>query len=640
MRFIFRHFFLFIFFLFATYNLQAQVKLRYPTEKKAKKYFKKAIKLFQKKDYNKAIKYFDKTIKFEPGFVKSYYYKAGIYYELKEYQKSELEYKKALNIDSLYNTDIYYSLAVLQEKQNKLSDALSSYKLFLKKSNKTGKLENKARVKIKNIPFLIEELKKEVTFHPIKLGEGINTINSEYLPALTGDKQSIIFTRRINHQEDLYISKFVDGKWQTATPIRELNTRSDEGAHTLSPDGKTLVFTICDRRRTYGNCDLFISYKRNGKWSSPKNLGKTVNSPYWDSQPSISADGNTLYFSSNRPGGIGGKDIWMSQKIKLNKWSKPVCLDSMINTILNEETPFIHVDNRTLYFTSNGHVGMGGKDLFLSKKEGNHWSKAVNLGYPINTPNEEGALFVSLDGNEGFFSTDRNSKNYKNLDIYYFKFPDKFKPEPVTYVKGVVLDKEDKTPINAIINLYNDLGEKIDSINYTTDSFFVSLPLGNNYNLTVRKTGYVFYSDRFVLDKKNSLTHPTRLKIELTKISKNKVNKESEPIVLKNIIFNTNSAEINTVKSRIELETLTRLLLDNPEIKIKISGHTDNVGDEHYNMKLSLNRAKAVYDYLVARDISSERLLYNGCGETRPVSTNDTKKGRQINRRVEFIIIY
>jgi len=620
-------------------NLQAQRKSNYPTDKKAKKYFKKGIKNFQSNKYNKAIKNLDKAIKLQPDFVKSYLYKASIYFELKDYPKCENQYLTVLQIDSTYSNDIYYSLGIVLEKQGKLDEALHSYKRFLSKSRIKGKLEKKAKLKVKNLPFIIKALKNPVSFNPIKLDEGINSDYSEYLPALTGDKQNMIFTRRINNQEDFYFSSFNDSKWEIATPINELNTLANEGAHTLSPDGKTLIFTICDRKRTYGSCDLFISYKKSGVWSKPQNLGLTINSSYWDSQPSISADGKSLYFSSNRPNGIGGKDIWVSHKLKSNLWSKPVCLDTIINTEFNEETPFIHTDNQTLYFTSNGHPGMGGKDLFFSKKSKQKWQKAINLGYPINTENEEGALFVTLDGISGYFSSDRQSGSSKNLDIYYFEFPKQIRPKPVTYIKGIVIDAEDKKTIKAIINLYNnDTGEKIDSIISGSDSFFISLPIGIDYNLTVNKTGYAFYSDRFVLKENNSLFNPYRLSIELVKLATVETKVESPPIVLKNIIFKTNSSEINTEKSKIELTNLYNLLLNNPKIKIRINGHTDNVGELNYNLKLSENRAKAVYDYLKSKGILQNRLKYYGFGETKPIVPNNTEDGRNENRRVEFVI--
>ena len=609
--------------------------------KKAKKLYKKAINKFNKHEYLKALDYFDRVIKKEPGFIKPHLYKASAYYELKQYENSKQEYKKVLEIDSTYNNDIYYSLGLVSDKLKRYDEALNYYKIFLSNTKKKSKLESKAKIRIKNLPFIIKAVKNPVKFEPVALDKAINSENSEYLPSLTGDNKEMIFTRRSNRQEDLYRSKYIDGKWQDATPVEALNTRLNEGVHTLSSDGKTLIFTVCARGKTLGSCDLFISKKVNNHWSRPRNLGTTINSPYWDSQPSISSDSKTIYFSSNRPGGFGGRDIWVSHLQKNNHWSKPVCLDSTINTRADEQTPFIHADNTTLYFTSSGHPGMGGTDLYFSKLVNGKWSKATNLGYPINTEYDEGALFVSLDGKSGYFSADRNSKDNRNIDIYYFEMPEKIKPKPVTYVKGIVFNKSTNLPVRANIQLRdNNTGEFIQSIETDLDSFLIALPSGIDYNFSIQKDGFAFYSDRFVLDTSNSINNPIILSIGLTKITDIKPKTKSTPIVLNNVFFDTNSSKINLSKSKTELDKLFSLLEKNKEIRIKISGHTDNTGTADYNKKLSLQRAKAVYDYLVSRGISTSRLEYAGYGETRPVTANDTPENRSKNRRVEFVIKY
>ncbi len=614
------------------FNVNAQSGI----DKKSKRLFKKGIDKFRDHNYLKSIDYFDKVIKRRPKFIKPYLYKASAYFELKQYKKSEEEYKKVLKIDSSYNSDINYSLALVLEKQKEYEDALKYYRVFIKESRKNAKLESKAKLKIRNLPFIISALKNPVEFEPIALDSTINSGFSEYLPTLTGDNSEMIFTRRINRQEDLYSSKFVDGKWQKATPITELNTLANESVQTISSDGKILIFTICERGRTIGSCDLFISKKEKNHWSTPHNLGARINSPYWDSQPSISSDNKTLYFSSNRPGGIGGKDIWVSHFIN-QKWSKPICLDTTINTKSDEQTPFIHADNATLYFSSNGHPGMGGSDLFFSKLINGKWSKAVNLGYPINTEYDEGALFVSLDGKSSYFSADRNSKKNKNLDIYYFELPVFIKPNSVTYVKGFVYDKASKIPLKASIQLSdNNTGKFIQSIE--ADSFFIALPAGVDYNFTVQKDGYVFYSDRFVLDTSNSVNNPIVLNIALEKIPDNTAKTESNPIVLNNLFFKTNSSELDLSKSGIELNKLLLLLRNNKELHIQINGHTDNSGSTNYNRKLSIQRAKSVYDYLISQGIGSSRLKYQGYGETKPIVPNNTPENRSKNRRVEFVI--
>lgn len=620
-------------------DTDAQEKVKYPNNSKAKKHFNKGVKYFKTGDYANALKYFDKTILKEPEFIKSYIYKASINYKNKNFKECENNYKNALKIDSLYDADIYYSLAIVLEDQMKLEEALTNYLKFLNSSEKNGRLEKKAKIKIKNIPFRIVALKNPVPFDPVIVGENINTPHLEYLPALTGDNHNMIFTRRINHQEDFFISSFENNKWQQAKPIIELNTRNNEGAHSISPDGRKMFFTVCDRSRTFGSCDLVVSEKRKGKWSKPLNLGKTINSTYWESQPSISSDGKTLYFVSDRPGCKGGKDIWYTQLDINNKWSFPICLDTTINTIFDDMAPYIHSDNKTLYFTSNGHPGMGGTDLFLSRKINNNWTKAKNLGYPINTQNNEGALFVTLDGKKAFFSSDR--KENKNLDIYYFNVPDNIKPDMVTYIKGIVLDQESEKPLKANIVLYNnETGETVINLRTDLDTFFLALPYGIDYNLTVEQTGYAFYSDAFKLKESNTKINPFTLNISLSKILKHGENSESPPIVLNNIFFKSNSYELDTLLSKIELGNLLSLLKNNEGLNLKIIGHTDNVGDDFYNLDLSEKRAKSVYEFLINNNVGSLRLSFKGMGETIPIDTNETKEGRRKNRRTEFVILY
>ncbi len=609
-------------------------------DKKAKKYYNKGIKKFRAGDYDAAIKYFDKTIKREPDFVPVYYHLATIYYNRKKYNESEKYYLKSLEIDSAYNYQVYYSIALVLERQGKLEKALKYYKLFLKKSNIDGDLENKARFMVKNLPFRIYAINHPVSFEPISVGRAINTEEDEYLPVLTGDNSKLIFTRRVNNQEDFYMSINKNGIWHSAKPVKELNTPFNEGAHTLTPDGKIIYFTICNRNRTYGSCDLFVSRKINGKWGKPENLGKNINTAFWESQPSISADGKTLYFASNRPGCIGGKDIWYSTLDSLGKWSNPVCMDTMVNTIADEKAPYIHPDNKTLYFTSSGHTGMGGFDLFMSKKINGIWSKSKNLGYPVNTENDEGALFVSLDGKIAYFSTDRGTESKrKNLDIYYFYLDKKIKPDKVTYIKGIVFDKNSLKKLSAHLELYdNSTGKKIWDIKTDKDTFLLPLRYGIDYNFSVVKEEYLFYSGRFNLDDKNTSLKPFELNIGLVKIKEiEKVN--TSPIVLQNIFFEYNSAVLDTISSKAELQKLIQLLNDNPAIKIRIIGHTDNIGSETYNLKLSKQRAKAVRDYLLEKNINKNRIDYTGYGDTIPVASNATEEGRRKNRRTEFKII-
>ena len=629
-------FFVFLFSIAnALYSQSSDVLVK---DSKPEKYYKKAVEYFNKRDYPKAKEYFEKTLQFKPYYINSYLYLATIHYENGDNYNSENYYKKALAIDSTFNAEIYFSLATVLEKEDKLEESLFYYNKFVQNPSKNPGMIRKAKTKCSELEMRIKGMNDPVPFNPIPLNSSINTENSEYFPVLTGDNEKMIFTRRVNNQEDFFEASFKNGQWTDVIPVSELNSPHNEGANTITVDGKTMIYTICDRRKTYGSCDLFISKKQNGKWSQGKNLGTVINSGYWDSHPSLSNDGKSLYFSSDRPGGAGGKDIWISELSDNGIWSKPECLDTNINTTADDFTPFIHSDNQTLYFTSTGHQGLGSSDLFMSKKVNGKWTKAVNLGYPINTEDHEGGIFITLDGSTAYFCTDRYQKTDKNLDIYYFEMPEKIKPKPVSFVKGIVFDAETNELLDATIKISdNNKSLIINTVKTGKDSFLIALPAGVDYNFTVEKEHYLFHSERFVLPENLSKFSPYYVKIGLQRIASDTI--KSKPVVLNNIFFEFNSSILDTLKSSFELRNLLKLLLENPDIKIRINGHTDNMGSVDYNMKLSESRAKAVYDFLIINKISGQRLSYSGFGESMPLASNDTEEGRQINRRTEFEII-
>jgi outer membrane protein OmpA-like peptidoglycan-associated protein len=365
------------------------------------------------------------------------------------------------------------------------------------------------------------------------------------------------------------------------------------------------------------------------------NMGATVNSSSWDSQPSVSSDGNTLYFTSDRSGGKGKKDIWKTTKNDKGEWTTPVNLGDTINTHNDEMAPFIHPDDQTLYFTSNGHQGMGGYDIFYSRKDSSgNWETPINIGYPINTSDDESCLIVNANGDLAYFSSDRPGGK-GSMDIYSFPLYEKARPKRVTYLKGTVYDKVTKNKLEAKFELVDLATGKIYTESFSdkvTGEFLVCLPTEKDYALNVSKDSYLFYSENFTLTGIHSNSDPFLKDIPLQPIKKDEI------VILKNIFFDTDKFDLKT-ESTAELEKLYDLLVKNPKLKIEISGHTDNVGDDKYNQVLSENRAKAVYDYLVLKGIAKERLTYKGYGETKPIETNDTEAGRAINRRTEFKVI-
>jgi outer membrane protein OmpA-like peptidoglycan-associated protein len=359
-----------------------------------------------------------------------------------------------------------------------------------------------------------------------------------------------------------------------------------------------------------------------------------INTAAWETQPSISADGTTLYFVSNRPGGIGNADIWVSKKDKDDSWGAPVNLREPVNTPQDEMSPFIHPDGNTLYFASKGHPGLGGSDLFLSRlNAAGKWQEPVNLGYPINSYADEIGLLVNPAGETAYISSTQKG-GFGGFDIYYFTLPTEFRPSPVTYVRGIVTDAENDMPLAAnfeLINLETAQTEIKETSSPDNGSFLLCLKPGKDYGLNVSKPRYLFYSQHFALTEIKEAGNPFIINIKLQKI------KSGSTTILNNIFFNTDSYALLD-RSKSELERLVAFLKLNPTIKIKVSGHTDNQGDDNLNMKLSENRAKAVVNYLISAGISPDRLTYIGYGETTPIDTNQTLEGRAKNRRTEFKI--
>jgi outer membrane protein OmpA-like peptidoglycan-associated protein len=394
-----------------------------------------------------------------------------------------------------------------------------------------------------------------------------------------------------------------------------------------------MYFTACNRPDGLGNCDLYFSAFNNGKWSEPYNLGAPVNTNHWESTPSISADGKTLFFSSSRPGGYGGKDIWLTRLNDKNKWTEPVNLGSVINTEGDEMSPFIHFDGKTLYFASDGRVGMGGFDLFVSRmKDDSTWTEPQNLGYPINTFNDEMGLIIESGGQKAYYSSVRDKSRGK--DIFSFNLYEAVRPNPVSYIKGKVYDKMTGRLLKAEYELINLSTGKIIIKNVTDDTgnFLVCLPSGYNYGINVSKPGYLFYSENFMLEGIHTASKPYIKKIVLNPAI------VGEKMQLSNVFYEIDSWQLKK-ESITELDNLVSLLSENSNLVMEIGGYTDSTGSEQYNMALSEKRALSVVNYLIKRGISSDRLKYKGYGNTSPLGDNVTSEGRKLNRRTEAKIV-
>jgi len=615
--------------------------------KKARKAYINGEEFLRLHNYFQAEKQFLNAVDEDPGFYEAYMLLGEIYEQTKKDTDAVVVYRKAVAINPDLFPGAFFLLANIEYKNGWYKDALEHYIAFLE----YPKIHNENRVnsekRLQNCEFAIEAMANPVPFDPINLGENINSDRNEYFPCITADNQTLLFTRLLQdsrsytgRQEDFFIGHYKDSVWQLAYNIGEpINTIQNEGAPSLSADGNILIFTACEslngygtNRKGYGRCDLFASKRMGNKWSVPYNLEKPVNSRQWESQPSFSSDGKTLYFVSNRHDNY---DIWVSVVNENGEWSEPEKLGTNINTDDYEGSVFIHPDNQTLYFSSDGHVGMGGLDIYVSKKDSTgKWGKPVNLGYPINTYKDENSILISADGELAMFASDREG-GFGGLDLYGFKLYEEVRPEKVTYIKGVVFDDETGKKLEARFELIDLATGDITVTSFSnkgTGEFLVCLPANHDYALNVSKEGYLFYSENFNLSGENPSTDPVLKDVPLKPL------KAGEKVILKNIFFETDKYDLKE-SSEIELQKLIELLNKNPEIKIEIGGHTDNVGKTDYNLELSQNRAKAVYDYLVKNKIDSDMLTYKGYGESQPVDTNDTEEGRANNRRTEFKVV-
>jgi outer membrane protein OmpA-like peptidoglycan-associated protein/Tol biopolymer transport system component len=511
---------------------------------------------------------------------------------------------------------------------------------------------------IENCEFAIEAIKNPVDFNPINLGSSINSELPEYFPSITADDSTFLFTRRVNdlsapggRQEEIFVSKKTpNNHWSNSSLVSNaINSKYNEGAPTFSPDGQYIIFVGCetgakgdyeygDDRKGYGSCDLFYSQNNGTNWSKPVNLGSKINSKHWETQPSFSSDGKTLYFIrgmtyDRQRRNPDNQDIYVTTITEDGQWSKPEKLPPNINSPHREESVQIHPDGKTLYFSSNGHPGMGGMDLYMSRKlDDNTWSDPINLGYPLNTYKNDISILISPKGDKGYFSSDREG-GYGDLDLYSFNVDKKFKPLPITFIKGKIIDAESKLPLFAFFQL-TDLkkGNIISQMQSKLENgeFLITVPKNIDFALHAEKEGYMFYSRNIYRDNL-SLSKDGFLIIELEKV-------KPGTFILENIFFEKSKSSLKK-SSLVELNKVLKLMQINPDLKIQISGHTDSDGDDDFNLELSINRAKSVVNWLIENNIDQNRLSFKGYGETRPIEENNSIANKAKNRRTELTII-
>ena len=600
-------------------------------DKKALKLVEKADAQIKSREFYEAIGSFKKAIQKDQEFSAAYYKLANLFSFLRLTDSAYSYYERYFQVSNKETMPAKTALA-LSSRFFQRGDYALALEAF-ETAKLGGDLESKDSLLKSSIHFAIKAKATPIEIQVQPMSNVINSFPLQYFPVMTINKRRMYYTRRLGsgpqYDEDIVLSIYENNQWsQPRSLSRNINSVYNEGACSVSADGNTLILTLCEGRKTMGNCDLFIS-KFDGVWGEPENLGREVNSPFWDSQPSLSADGKTLYFSSNRSGGFGQRDIWVTQ-FSDGKWEIPQNLGPLINTPYDETTPFIHFNNQSLFFSSQGHVGLGGFDLFKSERDTTSWTLPENLAYPINDEENQIGIFITADGREGLYTKDEAGRSV----IYRMLLKsDSLVRTKTSYLTGTVVNQETKEPVAASLLLY-DL--KTQKRIYETESspvdgsYFVAVNVDGEYGLFTQSPGFLF-EDRSIDLESNFEITPDTLDIALKPV------KAGNKLILKNIYFDFDSDQLQA-KSSAELGEIARFLNQN-RVLVEISGHTDQVGSASYNQDLSERRAERVYRELLDLGVSKESVTFIGYGDKKPLFIDENNGKNQLNRRIEFKII-
>jgi outer membrane protein OmpA-like peptidoglycan-associated protein len=660
-----KHFFITAFFIVHTILLYAQTA----------NLVAQADKLYDKKQYKKAIDLYVEALTANPDDA-SLNLKAGLSYLYSETKSKAAKYiSKAYRLNPKINDEIDYHLGIAFQNTNEFKKAIEHFEQFKKIKKNLAAIADK---KIEECRIADSLSNYELNVIIENAGVRVNTSFHDYAPIISGDGTTLIFTsnrtenekeaKEGTNYEDIYISRKPGNEWEQTKKISSnINNIYNDAAASLAPDGKTLFLYYEE-----GAGDIYVSRLEGNDWTKPTPLNKNINTQqFWETSASMSADGKKLYFASNRSGGVGELDLYVSELDSKGSWGKAVNLGPAINTPENEDSPFIHPDGVTLYFSSDGHPCLGNSDIFVSELRDGKWRKPENLGWPINTWEYDGFFTISADKKKGYYSTLKEG-GLGDADIYSITFLEpKFKPKPkpvvvvatpvaeekkpkpkntdfvdpsiqqrrnekvVSVLKGKVIDENTAEPLGATISLVNNETKQILSkitVDSLTGDFELVIPHGGNYGVMTERQGYLFNSINFNLPKfaeyQEIDTHIIMVKAEV-----------GSKTVLKNIFFDVGKSDLKT-ESLSEIGKIEELLATNADLKVQINGHTDNTGNAASNKALSLKRASAVVDYLVSHGVQSSRLSAKGFGSERPIVSNDDEEsGREINRRTEIEIV-
>ena len=625
-----------------TFNAQCNKNV----SSKSNKIYLKGEKSYKKRNIKEALVFLHEAINIDENNANSCFLLGRIYYDRNQLEKSEFFFERGVELCPAYSSSVYFLLAEIQiqnHEYDKAKDNLLSYLRFLDISQKD---RDKVAGTLKEVSFRDSLIRNPVAFNPSPV-KGVSTEFDEVLPILSPDNELMFFTRRKRKQdkgdiyekvvEELTKSVLYDGVFGVGDPLPPpFNINENEGGGSISIYNTELYLTVCVKSgpSSYRNCDIYFSEFKNNVWTELESIGDHINGLYtWESQPSISSDGKMLIFASNREGGYGKADLYYCLRLD-EGWSRPYNMGKKINTTGSEKSPFLHPDNKTLYFSSNGRLGMGGLDVYMSRmnKDGK-WDNPVNIGYPINSLNHEVGFFVSTDGRKAYFSSNILEGGFGGWDLYSFSLYTGAKPKKVLFLKGKVSTSDGVfNGVSIDLKTVNTNQLKTIKVDSITGRYVALITLENNEDVfvTVNKTGHAFTS-LYIDSNDDFYSAPTSINFDLKEIEINSSYR------INDIHFDHNSFELE-FKSKFILGEFVSFLLKNPSLKISINGYTDDIGEEDFNYVLSENRAKSAYLFLVENGINASRLTYNGFGENSPVSDNFTSEGRSLNRRTEFMI--
>lgn len=614
--------------------------------RRANQQFSAAQQELQLGRYAQAINHLLAAVKADEHFAEAHQGLGDLYRQNKEYTSAIQQYRRVLDINPILTNSTWFGLGESLLRTGQYGESITALQHYqeLLGPNEVNQRTITAKY-IQDCLFSIDFFRTHPQGYPltpINAGPAINTAEDEYFPKLTADRKNMIFTRRVKDQENFYFTEQTTANgaphWSEATLLQgDVNsTLYNEGAHSISPDGKHLYFTGCNRPGGFGSCDIYVSRRRGDQWGPPVNLGAPINTSGWEAQPALSADGQTLYFVSNRQGGLGGYDIWKSQMQTDGKWGQPENLGPKINTVFDEDTPFIHADNQTLYFSSTGWPGFGDKDIYQSTLDSvGNWQIPSNLGYPINNHLEQSAWWVAMNGTTAYFAS-RKTDGFGGLDIYHVSLESAFRPAHVAYINGLVVDAQTGQSIPRATIRITELNQLQHTYKAASDSqdgsFLAPLRFGYTYALHVDHPNFLFHSSHFNLLDSQEFTDTFELTIALNRAEIG----HSE--TLNNIFFDVGQYEL-LPESQPELDKLIEYFRTHPGIRIEIGGHTDHTGTAQDNQILSEQRASAVRNHLIQAGISPSRIEAKGYADQQPLTSNYTHEGRQKNRRTDFKII-